>query len=355
MPVAEPISWTTAERVAARVAGREPFSSSYLGDSLQRDFRELTVQAETLVREHTGLVSDGPARVRVTDREGWAKANIASFRRLLRPVTDRFASRSTKSLLAPAARHATGAQLGVVLGWMSTRVLGQYDLLLFEDDSPHEQDIVYYVGPNVLALERRYAFSPREFRLWIALHECTHRAQFTAVPWLAPFFKQQVDSLLETTDPTRLHGVLKRAVDEARAGNNPIADGGLLSLFATPAQQDALKRILGLMSLLEGHGEVVMSAAGKELVLNADRFHRVLHARRSNARGVAKTMQRLLGVDAKLRQYADGARFVRAVEAAGGRALFDRVWEGPELLPTHEEIRDPSAWIARVGTAAHAD
>src|SRR3954452_6113479 len=177
----DPISWDLAERIAVRVAGREPFADSYHYASLEPDFAEFTAEAEELVAAETGLRSlSGPARARVTDRAGWVKANVASFQRLIRPVTDRLAGSTalTTSPIAPLARRLAGAEIGTLLGWMSTRVLGQYDLLLVEDDSPEDQDIVYYVGPNILSLEKRFAFPPREFRLWLALHEVTHRAQF---------------------------------------------------------------------------------------------------------------------------------------------------------------------------------
>ena len=155
------VDWAFAERVAVRVCGREPFAASYHYDSLAPDFAEYTSRAEELVAVETGLRSlAGPARSRVTDREGWIRANVASFQRLLRPLLDRFGERVQSSPLLPVTSRFAGAELGVMLGWMCTRVLGQYDLLVIEDENPHDQDIVYYVGPNVLALEKQYAFPP---------------------------------------------------------------------------------------------------------------------------------------------------------------------------------------------------
>src|SRR3954453_15161403 len=145
--------WGAAERVATRFSAREPFAESYHYTSLQPDFEELTAEAEELVAAETGLRSlAGPARARVTDRTGWVRANIASFQRLLRPVTERLAANAALngSRIAPIARTVAGAEVGTLLGWMSTRVLGQYDLLLIEDENPEDQDIVYYVGPNII-------------------------------------------------------------------------------------------------------------------------------------------------------------------------------------------------------------
>jgi coenzyme F420 biosynthesis associated uncharacterized protein len=353
--VPDPVSWDVAERVAIRVAGREPLESSYHYASLAPDFEELTAEAEHLVADATGLRSlTGPARARVTDRAGWVKANIASFQRLLKPLTDRLGQRMPAGAapLASVARTIAGAELGTMLGWMSTRVLGQYDLLLVEDERPEDQDIVYYVGPNVIALEKRFAFPPREFRLWLALHEVTHRAQFTGIPWLRPHFLGLVENGLGAIDPDprRFLDALKRAVDEMRAGRNPLADGGIVALLAGPEQRAVLQQIQGLMSLLEGHGDVTMDRAGADRVPSADRFSRVLRERRGAVRGPARVLQQLVGLEAKLKQYEQGERFIAAVEAAGGPELLDRVWSGPEALPTLDEIREPGLWLARMTT-----
>lgn len=346
-----PIDWGIAERVAVRVSGREPFSGSYHYHSLIPDFDELTEQAEDLVAAETGLRSlAGPARGRVADRPAWVRANIASFQRLLHPVIERLGERAPRGALAPVSRVLAGSEVGFMLGWMSTRVLGQYDLLVVEEENPHDQDIVYYVGPNVLALEKLYAFPPREFRLWLALHEVTHRAQFTGVPWMREYFLGQVKEVLDSVDPDprRLLDGVVRATEAIRSGRNPLSDGGAVGLVVSGEQREALDRVNGLMSLLEGHGDVIMDRAGADLIPSAGRFAAVLRMRRQSARGVARLLQQLIGIEAKLEQYEAGERFIAKVEGAGGRELFNRVWEGPENLPSIAEIRDPSLWITRM-------
>ncbi len=348
----EPVAWDLAERIAVRVAGREPFSESYLAASLAADLTELTAQAEELVTEATGLVPNGPARSRVTDRAGWIAANVASFRRLLTPLTDRLSVRLERSPTGGAVtRNVSGAELGALLGWMSTRVLGQYDLLVLDDD-PADQDIVYYVGPNVLALEKRFGFPPREFRLWLALHEVTHRAQFTGVPWLAPHYVDLVQRTLGDVDPDPKHFVeaLKRAAADYRSGKSPLRESGLAGIFASADQRQVLAQIGGMMSLLEGHGDVTMDRAGRHLIPSADRFSGVLHARRNASRGAGRLVRTLLGLEGKLDQYEMGEHFVRTVEAAGGRDLFDEVWSSPDALPSMAEIREPAAWIDRMSS-----
>lgn len=349
----EPVAWDLAERVGSRIAGRDPFEGSYLHDSLLPDFEELTAQAEDLVAAETGLRSlAGPARVRVADRQGWIHANVRSFQRLLRPVIAKLDVRLDTGLAQAITRTLTGVEMGTLLGWMSTRVLGQYDQLLVEGEDEADQDIVYYVGPNVLALEKRFAFPPREFRLWLALHEVTHRAQFTGVPWLRDHFKGLVEEIVDSVDPDpdRLVQALRRAVDEVRAGRNPLDEGGLVGLLASDEQRATLDRVSGMMSLLEGHGDVTMDRAGASLIPSAERFARVLRARRASQPPVAKVAQRLLGLEAKLRQYELGEAFIADVEASGGPQLLARVWEEPAHLPSMAEIRTPQSWIQRLRT-----
>lgn len=351
------VDWQLAERVAIRAAGSDPFSRSYHFDSLEADFAELTSIAERQVAEATGLVSlAGPARARVDDRAAWIRANIASFQRLLRPVTNRLDEKVGSGLLAPVARRAAGAEVGALLGWMAGRVLGQYDVLVIEDEDPDEQDIVHYVGPNILALEKKFAFPPREFRQWIALHEVTHRMQFTGIPWMREHFLGLVDGMVSAVDddPKALVAAVGRAADEVRAGRNPLDDGGVAALFTTDSQRELLEHIGGLMSLLEGHGDITMDRAGADQIPNAVRFGQVLRQRRQNASPVIKVVQKLIGLEAKFKQYEQGERFIEAVEEAGGPEQLDRAWEDPANLPTLSEIRDPEAWLARVGVAEPA-
>jgi coenzyme F420 biosynthesis associated uncharacterized protein len=212
---------------------------------------------------------------------------------------------------------------------------------------------VYYVGGNILALEKRFAFRPRDFRLWIAIHEVTHRAQFTGVPWMKPYYLSLVESSLSSIDPDprRLVQALARAADEMRNGRNPLDDGGLVALIASEEQRGALASVQALMSLLEGHGNSVMNKLGREHVTGQARMARVLQARRQSA-GMAALLQKLVGLESKMRQYEVGEAFVAAVERAAGPRAIDAAWRGPEFLPTVDELSSPNEWLARVDTAA---
>jgi coenzyme F420 biosynthesis associated uncharacterized protein len=347
------IDWALAESVAARVSGREPFAESYHATSMEVDFLRLTAEAQRWVEAEVGFASlAGDARARVVGRADWVKANVASYRRLLRPVLGRLEER----MAGPAAwvsGKVAGAELGALLGWMSTRVLGQYDLLVLEEEDPHDQDLVYFVGPNILSLEKRHSFPPEQFRLWVALHEVTHRTQFTGVPWMREYFLGLVSSMVEAAepDPAKLFSAVGRVAEGIRTRHNPLDDGGVAALFASADQRVAMEKVGGLMSLLEGHGDVTMDRAARHRVPQADRFARVLRARRKELSVGARLLQRMIGLEAKLNQYEQGERFIAAVEAAGGTDLLNRAFQSPENLPTQVEITDPPRWIRRIEPA----
>src|SRR5882672_12904602 len=346
----EPVDWGLAERVARRIAGREPIATSYLGVSLQRDFEDVTVQAEAAVTELTGLRPPSPAVATVLDRGGWVGANVGSMRRLLVPFSEKVGARMAASPVAPVGRRIAGAELGFLLGYVAQRVLGQYDLLVPEDSSlAISEDAVYYVGPNVLGLEKRFAFRPRDFRLWIAIHEVTHRAQFVGVPWMREYFLSLVQQVFELVDPDprTLARALSNAVDAIKRGQNPLDEGGLVSLIASPEQRGVLGQVQALMSLLEGHGNVVMTDLGARHVAGDERMARVLHQRRQVG-GLVQQVHKFLGLEQKMRQYEVGERFVRGVVDLGGPRAIDHAWVAPENLPQLAELDDPVAWLTRV-------
>ena len=354
---AGPVDWSLAERVGVRIVGTDALARSYHHDSVGPDVAELVPLAEQLVADVTGLRSaNGAAKAAVVDRADWVRANLASFQRLLGPHLDRWTERlgSGSSLARSATRTATAVELGTLLGWMSKRVLGQYDLLVADADSGAggDGDTVYVVGPNLLALEKRFGFPPREFRLWLCLHEVTHRAQFTGVPWMREHYLGLVNETLTLADPNAGHmfETLREGMRSIRReGLRAFDDGGIAAVLATPEQREVMARVGGLMSLLEGHGDVTMDRAGAGHVPSAERFSRVLRERRKQQAPLVQIVQKLLGIEAKLNQYAQGEAFLAAIEAELGERAIDRCWESAEQLPTIAEIRAPETWLARVG------
>lgn len=363
-PIPEPVDWALAERVAVSVAGRSSRPPASLQPS-DAEMGELVARAEQLVGDHTGLRPPTPATARVVSREDWARANIASFRRLLLPIWERWVEARPEATKA-AASGAIGpkvaaTQMGALLGWMSGRVLGQYDVLVAADPTDDESsdgsdsgDAVYMVGPNLAALEQKYAFPPDQFRLWVALHEVTHRAQFRGVPWMRDHYLGLVDSALVVADPdpTRLWNAVRSALGDRDAARSALRDGGAVALLAGPEQREVLGRIAGLMSLLEGHGDVTMDRAGAHLLPDSPRFSHVLRMRRATASPLTRVVQRLIGLEAKLDQYRAGEAFIAEVERTAGAEVLERCWEAPEYLPTLEEVRAPDRWVARIRSDA---
>jgi coenzyme F420 biosynthesis associated uncharacterized protein len=373
VPAPALVDWGLAERIGIRVASRSAALDADL-PALQRDMEAQAGLAESLVTQVTGLVPAGPAEIRVVDRPAWVRANIVSFQRLLAPLVERWDERtaSRSGVGAELTSRVAAAELGTLLGWMSSRVLGQYDLLLAgqaeamndapaPDDgpapadghNPAEGDVVYLVGPNLIRLERRFGFPEEDFRLWVLLHELTHRAQFTGVPWLAPHFRNLVAKALTIAEPDvrQLAGAARALMQDRAEARRLLDEGGMMALVASPEQRATLNEIGGMMALLEGHGDVTMDRAGQGHVTSAPRFAAVLSARRKGGSPPVRLLRKLIGLEGKLNQYEQGEQFIAQIERVAGPRAVDACWEGPERLPSLEEIREPQRWLDRVGLA----
>ena len=340
------VDWELAVRTARRIAPAGPVLSRQEAADVVADLREVTVRAEQHVRDVTGLVPPGePGPATVVDRGGWARANVDGFRVVLEPLGERlFEGKPPPNRVAAALTgRVAGAQMGAVLGWMSDKVLGQYEVFLPEQRTGR----LVLVAPNIVATERSLGVDPADFRLWVALHEVTHRTQFTAVPWLHGHVRGEVDALLSAThldDPVQLLRALKDGVVERRP---------LVEMLQSPEQRAVLERVTAFMSLLEGHAEHVMDGVGPAVVPSVVEIRERFQARRARRTGpVDRLLRKLLGLDLKALQYAEGSVFVRECVDAVGMAGFNRVWESPQALPTRQEIREPGGWVRRVHGAS---
>jgi coenzyme F420 biosynthesis associated uncharacterized protein len=342
------IDWKSADAIGTRVAGRGIPLSPLDRARLVEDFAELVPQAESLVEGFTSLAPGGyRSRPWVMTRAEWLRANLQGFERLLEPFAQKVVSSRAPSGLANIRRRLLGAQIGALLGYLGHRVLGQYDLFLPRDD----EGLLYFVGANVVGLERKFGFPPREFRLWLSLHEVAHRLQFGGAPWLRGHVSGMIDSYLESmeVDPKVLMDSLKRAVEEVRSGRAEWRGLGWVFLLMTPDQRETVKRMQAVMALLEGHGNFVMDTVAKNRIRGAASFRRRLAERRQRG-GVEGAFHRAIGLDTKIRQYDLGERFVSSVVGRVGMDGFNRVWEGAANLPTFDEVTQPDAWVARVAS-----
>ena len=339
-----PIDYALAVRTARRLAPAGPSLTLAEAADAVLELRDVTQQAEEHVRAVTGLVPPGaPGPATVVDRPGWAEGNVEGFRAVLEPLTDRlFGGKRPNAAATAVTRRVTGVQMGAVLAWLSSRVLGQYEVFLPADRLVDGGGRLTLVAPNIVEVERRLGLDPSDFRLWVALHEVTHRTQFTAVPWLHDHVRGEVEQLLTATrldDPVALVGRVREGLAERRS---------LVELVQSDEQRVVLDRVTAFMSLLEGHAEHVMDGVGPAVVPSVVHIRRRFQQRRAQRGGVLdRLLRRVLGLDLKALQYAEGKAFVDHCVAEVGMAGFNRVWDSPATLPTREEIRAPQAWVDR--------
>ncbi|MGD8149187.1 zinc-dependent metalloprotease [Ornithinimicrobium sp. Y1694] len=354
------VDWDFAAAAASRLVPPGPRTGRGEIEGIVTELRSAADRAIDPVATTAQLQTPpGTPPALVVDRPGWIRANAASMGAMLEPVLDevverrRTADRARAEAkgrelqeLGPTAQKVgstiTGTEVAGMLSWLSTKVLGQYDL------APQGNPRLMFVAPNILAAERELDVDPSDFRLWVAMHEETHRVQFTAVPWLREFIIGRARSIGTEIMPepdtmgerlreiaTELPGVLRGETD-------------ITQVLATPEQRERLAEVTAVMSLLEGHADVVMDEVGPSVIPTVATIRKRFTERRKGAGGIDKILRRLLGMEAKMRQYRDGAIFVRAVMDQVGVEGFNRVWESPETLPLPTEIADPQAWVARV-------
>jgi coenzyme F420 biosynthesis associated uncharacterized protein len=340
------LDWEAAAGIGRRFAGIGPQLGAAERGRLAEDFDEVVGEADALVTEFTGLRLDAPAsRPWVMTRREWIEQNVRAFEQVLEPVAQRLLGRKLDGAMAPVRRQLLAFQVGGILGYLGRRVLGQYDLFLPPDD----RDLIYFVGPNVVELERKHRFPRRDFRLWLALHEVTHRVQFEGVPWLRAYIGELMGSYLATLDldARKLLERLRRAREELRGGATEWRELGILFALMTPEQRETFRKMQALMSLLEGHGNYVMDRLADGRLPGARRMRRTLRERR-HRQGFSRAVQRAVGLDVKVRQYDLGERFVAETVDMAGPDGFGLVWERADHLPTLAEVGRPEAWVERV-------
>ena len=366
----EMVDWNLAAATATRLVRPGPAVTRDEARAVVAELRRHAESAETHVRSFTRMAAlHGPeaeagpagrdgAPVLVVDRPGWIKANVAGFREVLKPLlgkmTERRAGAPGGAVLGAVGGKVTGVELGMLLSFLASRVLGQFETFSGGGGSfPNGAGQLLLVAPNIVHVERELDVEPHDFRLWVCLHEETHRTQFTAVPWLRDHIEGEIQAFLAETDidPGALFERLREAAQAMSGGGGADGDGGrsLVELVQTPAQREILTRLTAVMSLLEGHADFVMDGVGPEVVPTVAEIREKFQKRRASGAGrLDQVLRKLLGLDAKLRQYRDGERFVRAVVERTGMDAFNRVWTSPNTLPTKAEIAEPERWISRV-------
>ncbi len=355
------VDWDLAASTARRLVRPGPQISLAEATAAVAELRSAAERADGHVRELTRLQSDAAvAPVRVVDRPVWIDVNCAGMAAVLTPLVDDLQARNERppgALATAVGSRATGVQAGAVLAFVASRVLGQYDIF-----GPTGGQLLL-VAPNIVDAERRLSVDPSDFRLWVCLHEVTHRLQFTAVPWLADYLRQQIGDFVSATDldpevlkdrlQSVLHG-LTSAVRGSGRGAGDAAGEGILALIQNPEQRLVLDRMTAMMSLVEGHAEYVMDEVGPSVVPSVATIRRRFGKRRKGTSPLDRMLRRLLGLDQKMKQYADGRTFVSGVVAEVGMDGFNAVWSSPETLPRKAELGAPGDWVRRVHGRPHA-
>lgn len=348
-----------ATAIARRVAGDLPHQDVHLIDRLRHDLEVAVPRSEELVAPVTGTPTPPSVRWDVIDRGAWAEANIYGMGAMIGPLQDKIVERmqTVPYPVRLAQRVIVSSEVGLLLGYVSRRVLGQYDLLISEEEARWSRrsriapgTALYFVGPNMVETQRRSDFVPDEFALWVALHEVTHRFQFAGVPWLKDRFLGLVRTYMESLDldvrslSTRLKGAARKIAARAlpRDERNPVY------LLATEEQKRVLDEIQALMAIVEGHGNFVMDHVGERVIPSFKRMRQVFECRREQASYLQRVFNNVIGLDMKLRQYELGQKFCNEIVAVEGVNALSRLWVAPEGLPTLAELKQPRLWLKRV-------
>ncbi|MGC9221043.1 MAG: zinc-dependent metalloprotease [Solirubrobacteraceae bacterium] len=341
------IDWVAAEWLARRVAGRSVNTVPTL------DLEPIVADAQMRVSAYTSLVPIEPIpSPEAVSRSQWVAANISSTRALMEPMLDQVGDQMHRLSNAAQLRVATvsTAEVGLAVGYMGKRVLGQYELVLLRQQAQAHQPRLLFVTPNLGDAITRFGADEREFITWVALHEVTHAVQFGGVPWLQDHLGGLVAELMEHAQQrllSRRHLHLPSRAAVNRAGS-ALRHGDLIGLVVSPQEQAILDRAQAVMAVVEGHAEHVMDAVAPELLPSLPALRQALDARRRTQTPFGKLASRLLGMEMKMRQYQRGKRFCDQIVHQAGAEVQQLLFSEPQALPSLAEIEDPAAWLRRV-------
>ena len=341
------VDWALARQIARFAAGNAQVPA------LGVDLEAMSADAERQVADYTGLTLPGPPPPpEMIDRATWAEINLDTLSGFLDPVAERLSDRlgSAGPLSGPlrAAASATlAAEVGLVAGYLSQRVLGQYELSLLQPEQPAR---LLFVGPNLVKAIGEMSLDRDSFFAWIVFHEVTHVFQLAGVEWLRPYLADLLREYLET---------VKVSIEKDAAGGLPslpsaseivaaYREGGLAALVQSKEQRGIIRRLQAVMAVVEGYSEHVMDAVGERVLPGYEKLREAMDRRRASRSAPQRALERLLGLDLKMRQYVLGKQFCDAVQKQHGIDTLNRVWEAPELLPNLRELENPEAWVSRI-------
>jgi coenzyme F420 biosynthesis associated uncharacterized protein len=353
----EIIDWGQVSAIARRTSQAAPWADVHHRDETEADYTAMLCEIAAPLQEYTGSALDlTKSEVRALDRSEWISANINNFRDLLRPVEELYREKVTPSRMdmpgvAAAGRAVLSAEMGVLLGYLARRVLGQYDISLLGARSS-DAGTLYFVEPNIRAVQAQFGLPEREFRLWLALHEATHVHEFEGFPWVREYLNTTVQEYIDSMVAHLRKGggsmmsMLERTLDHLSVG------GSLLEGIMTPEQRELVGRLQSIMCLLEGYSTHVMNALGAQMLPHFAEIEERVEDRARRRSAAELLFLKVTGLQMKMDQYRLGAEFVNRVVQQHGIEYLNRVWIGPEDLPTEQEIREPELWAQRIAVSA---
>jgi coenzyme F420 biosynthesis associated uncharacterized protein len=359
------INWGWARAIATKTAraygpppgAARPAGSAEAREAARAEYVRLVERSAARVSEYTGIRLPAPlTQVHLFDRVEWVDANLSQFQLMFEPLDAAYAAALARAAgAAPVGalgQVLLSAQMGILLGYLARRVLGQYDLALLGRE-PVPKGRLYFVGPNLAAMEERYALPPQQFRAWIALHEVTHAVEFEAHPWVRDYMNELLTvylrSLSDDLFGQRAGGAL--GTFAGRIKDNLFESSHMLELMMSREQRAVFRKLQALMALMEGYSNHVMQQVGARHLKDHQTLKQTFESRARSRSPAEQLFIKLTGLDIKLEQYALGERFCQQVVEARGIDFMNRVWAGPEQLPALDEIHEPGRWIARQAAA----
>ncbi len=357
----ELMNWDRVQEIAIRTSGKAPVISPWTTRKLHVAYEDMVRRVEDPIADYTGSrLPDTGTNVSVMGRREWIKANVANFRDLFDPVEEMYRElgRNTTVVvpgISQLSQLAVSSQVGLLVGYLSRRVLGQYDMSVLGRE-PMSSGKLYFVQQNIEGIENELRLPADEFRTWIVLHETTHAHEFEVHPWLREYMNSTLRDYLECVldEVKRASGgnihtgtaVVGRMIENLRAGRS------LLESVMSPRQQRYIDQLQALMSLMEGYSNHIMNSVGQQVMPHFSEIHTRVNSRQKEQSQIERLFLKLTGLSMKMEQYKLGENFVNRVVEQRDIHFANRAFEGPENLPTMREILDADRWISRMESAA---
>jgi putative hydrolase len=343
------VNWRLGREITQSLAG----AAEPIDPKTAEEYQELTLAAQLRLDDRLSLDVSTTHPIHPVDRHTWAEENEQSFRYLIEPLADKFPGGQGAGgpLLGGLTPVILGVQAGTMIGFMSHRVLGQFDTGLPALD----HDKLFLVVPNVEALARDNGIEAHQIRMWAVLREVTNHAILN-VEWVRAFFVEAINNFYATVefDPSGLTDMISGMQDPANMGDPGALEdlvnepGGFARLLGSTHDPDALAPIQAFLAFLEGFGDYAVRTAAGDLIPQLDEIENAISLRRSEPNEAEQFLQQLLGLRVDRHRAGDATGFCREVERRWGSETLERLWEEPAKLPNLDELTDPVGWAARV-------